>query len=529
MRESRRRHHGRVARAGLAAAVLLVPVTVAVPSSAAGPGVRAVTLERVQAARVIRRPNIVFFLTDDMATPHLRHMPATRHLIFERGARFTDYYTNISLCCPARASILTGKYAHNTGITGNEFPDGFHGFHVGDERRRTFAVALRRRAGYRTSLIGKYFNEYPFVDSAPRHGVRPTFVPRGWSDWAVPVRGQYSGTDYDINVDGRLRHLQAPANYLGDFMMRRAVRQIEANRDDRGLAIVLSFYGPHAPAPAAPAERNNEALQRRIAQFRYPRTADFNERNVRDKPRFIRDNPRLGPRARRVIDRTYRQQLLSVASIDRHVRVVVRALRRTRQLDDTYLVFTSDHGLHMGNHRLRAGKNTAYVTDSHVPFAIRGPGIRPGTLVRRVTGPIDVAPTFADMANVRLPWVHDGQSVLSLAKGRSPEDWRSWILVRHGLPFGGSARTASEPLLRAEARSVAQPPFRGVIGSRWRYVHYGTGEEELYDHTVDPHQVRNIMARPAEDRTVKQKTAVRAARRAARELLTCSGVADCRR
>ena len=484
-----------------------------------------------ESARVIRKPNIVFFLTDDMSTAHLAHMPSTRRLIFDRGARFTDYYTNISLCCPARATLFTGKYAHNTGISGNAFPDGFHGFHTGDERRRTFAVALRRRAGYRTSLIGKYLNEYPFVDSAPRHAVRPTFVPRGWSDWAVPVRGQY-GASYDINLDGRIRHREGPANYLGDVMMRRAVRQIEGNRDDRGLALMLSFLGPHAPAPASPVERNNRALVQRLSRVHYPRTPDFNEQDVSDKPRWVRDEPRLGPTARRAVDRAYRRQLLSVTSIDRHIRVVVDALRRTGQLDDTYLVFTSDHGFHMGNHRLKAGKNLPYVIDSHVPFAIRGPGIAPGTVVGRVTGPTDVAPTFADMAGVRLPWVHDGESVLPLAKGQTPEAWKHWVLVRHGRPYGGSAATRPEPLLRAEAiGGVKRPAFRGVIGSRWRYVRYGgpREEEELYDHLADPHQVRNIMARPARDRTDEQQAALEEARRAVRALMGCSGVASCRR
>ena len=174
------------------------------------------------------------------------------------------------MCCPARATLLPASTPTTPGSSGNRFPDGFHGFHTGDERRRTFAVALRRRAGYRTSLIGKYLNEYPFVDSAPRHAVRPTFVPRGWSDWAVPVRGQYYGTSYDINVDGRLRHLEAPANYLGDLMMRRAVRQIEGNRDDRGLALMLSFYGPHVPAPASPVEHHNRALAQRLSRGPLP-------------------------------------------------------------------------------------------------------------------------------------------------------------------------------------------------------------------------------------------------------------------
>jgi hypothetical protein len=105
--------------------------------------------------------NIIFFLTDDMATYQLRHMPRTRRLIFRSGARFTQHFANVSLCCPSRASLFTGKYAHNTGIEGNSYPDGFHGFHTGDEASRTAAIALRRRGGYTTGLLGKYLNEYP--------------------------------------------------------------------------------------------------------------------------------------------------------------------------------------------------------------------------------------------------------------------------------------------------------------------------------------------------------------------------------
>jgi len=512
----------------LLAATLALAGTAPPGASGWGAGPRAGT-RAPSSARVVEHPDIVFFVADDMAAGQLRHLPSTRRLIFDRGARFTDYYTNISLCCPARATLLTGKYAHNTGITGNEYPDGFYGFHTGDERRRTIAVALRRRAGYRTSLLGKYLNEYPFVDSAPRHGVRPTYVPRGWSDWAVPVRGQYYGVDYDINVDGRVTHKQAPRNYLGDFLMRRAVRQISSTPKRRGLAMVLSFYGPHEPAPASPVERGNQALRQRISRIRYPRTPDFNERDVSDKPRWVRSTPRLGPRARRAVDRGYRQQALSLASIDRHVRVVVRALRRSGRLDETYLVFTSDNGYHMGSHRLRAGKNSPYVIDTHMPFAIRGPGIDPGTHVRRVTGPIDVAPTFADMAGTSLPWRHDGESVLPLARGNPPGPWRDWVLVQHGVPFGGSARTSDEPAPRAELLgSLTQPPYRGVLGTRWRYVRYGTGEEELYDDATDPYQVRNIMARPPRDRTEQQQRVLREARRAVRRLRSCSGVADCR-
>ena len=520
----RRARTGRTALLGTR--VLLAGVLVAALLAPASTGTGQVP--DAEPARVVRKPNIVLFLVDDMAAKQLQHLPHTRRLVFTRGARFSNYLTSISLCCPARASLLTGKYAHNTGIIGNEYPDGFHGFHVGDERHRTFAVALRRRAGYRTSLLGKYLNEYPFVESRPRHAVRATFVPRGWSDWAVPIRGQYAGVDYDLNVDGRIRHHDGPRDYLGDLLTRRAVRQIRANRDDRDLAMVLSFYGPHEPAPASPVERRNEALKRRIAAIDYPRTPDFNERNVRDKPRFIRTRHRLGPRVRRAIDRTYRRQLLSLASIDRHVRTVVRALRRTGQLDDTYLVFTSDHGYHLGTHRLREGKNTAYRDDVNVPFAVRGPGIEPGSVVREVVGPMDVAPTFADMAGTTLPWRHDGESLLPLARGRTPQTWRDWLLLRHGLPFGGTFRSSDEPASRAERRAaVSQPGYQGVAGRRWQYVRYGTGEQELYDGASDPFQLHNLMAR--EDRTEEQQQALADARRALRRLRDCRGVVDCRR
>ena len=531
-----RRTGDRRRAAGLVATALGVVVLaggVLTSASVAGPS--PVVTERTgltdeRSLRVARKPNIIVFLADDMAMPLLRHMPNTRRLIFRGGARFSRFFTNISLCCPARASLLTGKYAHNTGIVGNEYPDGFHGFHVGDERRRTFAVALKRQAGYHTSLLGKYFNEYPFVDSAPRHGVRPTFVPNGWSDWAVPVRGQYAGVDYDLNLNGRIVHKKGPRDYLGDYLMRRAVRTIADNRDRNGLALFLSFYGPHGPEPASPVEKNNRALQQRVAGLRHPRTPDFNERDMSDKPRHMRRLPRMGPRAVRTIDRLYRRQVVSVTSIDRYVGMVVRELRRTRQLDRTYLVFTSDNGYHMGAHRLRLGKNFPYASDVHVPFAIRGPGIEPGTTVRAVAGNIDLAPTLADMAGTSLHFPHDGESLLPLARGRSPQAWRDYFYVAKGLPFGGRAERSttefSRPMERAGAEGSVS--YRAVMGGGWQYIRWGTGDEELYDARRDPHQVRNVLARRLADRTEEERQAHEALRSALRRLKDCVGVEACR-
>lgn len=497
--------------------------------AAAGVGQEPKASGAVALAATVKQPNIVFFLTDDMSTKHLRHMPSTRNLIFRTGARFSNFGINVSLCCPARASLLTGKYAHNTGITGNEYPDGFYGFHHGDEADSTFPIALRR-AGYRTSLLGKYLNDYPFVRSAPEPGmgVSPRFVPPGWSRWAVPIRGQYAGRKYDINLDGRIRHKEGARNYLGDFLMRRAVRQVRANRDGRGLAMMFSFYGPHRPEPASPIERTNDRLKARISRISYPRTPDFNERDVSDKPSWVRSYPRLDRRDRAVIDGKFRRQVMSVASIDRHVRVVVRALRRTGQLDNTYLVFTSDHGLHMGSHRLPIGKNTAYRDDVNVPFAISGPGIPAGRVVREPVSVVDVAPTFADMAGIPLSWVPDGESALPLAQGRQVP-WRDWLFIQRGKQFQEESDSHDEPMARSELRAESlKPGYRGVVGRRWAYVDYANGEEELYDLQADPYQLANLMA-PGVVLTEEQQAVLEDARAALVDLKGCVGMVACRR
>ena len=150
------------------------------PAEAHVETVRSVQSSAIEAAP--KKPNIVFFLADDMERDLLQHMPNAKKHIFNKGATFDNYFTNISLCCPARASILTGKYAHNTGITSNEHPDGFYGFHVGDEKKDTFPIWLEDN-GYDTALLGKYLNEcelYVSLEPCPMcaHAIKLSHVRR---------------------------------------------------------------------------------------------------------------------------------------------------------------------------------------------------------------------------------------------------------------------------------------------------------------------------------------------------------------
>jgi len=486
------------------------------------------TSSSVRTAEPVERPNIIFFLTDDMSSQHLPYMPNTRRLIFRQGASFESFHANIALCCPSRASILTGKYGHNTGILGNSYPGGFYGFHERDEATDTYALALRQ-AGYHTSLMGKYLNGYPYMRSVPEP-VDPTYVPPGWSDWAVPTRGAFFGRNYDLNLNGRIVHKEGPGNYLGDYLNDRTLRKIRRNRDGEGLAMFLSFFGPHNPMPASPVEKGNARLARRLSTVRVPRTPDFNERDVRDKPAFIRRMPRLDRRERAALDAAFRRQVLSVKSIDRYVGEVVRELRATGQLANTYLVFTSDNGYHMGSHRLRRGKNSAYETDVRLPLAIRGPGVEPGTQVGEVTGNIDLAPTFADMAGIDLPYEHDGESLLPLAQGLTPH-WRSYFLVQRGhtSTYATSARGLLEPAPEAEQETEESiPRYRSVISEGYTYVLHKSGEEELYDAREDPYQVDNLLAGASEQRDPELHGLHQRMQRALEDVTGCVGVEACR-
>ena len=526
------RRHAALGASAVGALLAGVLTATVLPTTATGSGplpAEPATSSPQQRA-VPQRPNLVVFLTDDLDESLLRHMPATRRHVVRRGARFANHFTNVSLCCPSRASLFTGKYAHNTGVDGNEYPDGFWGFHEGDERRRTFAVWLRE-AGYRTSLLGKYLNEYPFVESAPRHAVQRTFVPRGWSDWAVPIRGQYYGTDYLLNLDGRIVHKSRPRDYLGDLMARRAVRQVRNAQHGRPLLVELSYYGPHRPEPASPIERNDERLAQRLRDLDYPRTPAFDERDVSDKPRFVRALPRLDRATKRYYDRVFRRRVLSATSIDRTVLAVVRALRATGQLDETYLVFTSDNGWHAGEHRMPEGKNTPYDEDIAVPFAIRGPGIEPGTVVHHVTGTIDLAPTLADLAGVEVATSVDGESLLPLARGREVGAWRDHLYVQRGLVTrdGRIAPRGGEPAsFRERQMATTVPGYEAAVSRRWRYVEYRYGFRELYDVRRDPHQLRNLLAVPAEERSERVRSAAARMRDALDRLRGCRGVEACR-
>ena len=358
------------------------------------------------------RPNIVFVLADDLSTNLVPYMPHVRSMM-RRGATFTNYYVTDSLCCPSRASIFTGRYPHNTGVFKNSGRDG--GYWTFDRHRnpgRTFAVALQR-SGYRTALMGKYLNGYK--PGLQFHFSRP-YVPEGWNDWDVAGNG-YGEYGYSLNQNHRIvRYGGAPRSYLTNVLARLAKkyvarRGLAADGSRRPFALEVATFAPHEPYVPAPGDG------RRFRWARAPRTPAFGHHDRMGNPRWL-DQPPLTPAAVTSIDRDFRRRVRSVQAIDRMLGALQRAVRANGLASNTYFVFSSDNGYHMGEHRLRPGKMTAFDTDIRVPLVVVGPGIRPGTRIDALTENIDLAPTFEELAGHTPPPSVDGRSLVPLLEGR---------------------------------------------------------------------------------------------------------------
>jgi N-acetylglucosamine-6-sulfatase len=466
-------------------------------------------------------PNIISIMTDDMSADDLKYMPLTQKYIFDKGATFENYFVNISLCCPSRASNLTGMQANNTGIVRNSYPDGYQGFHNSGLENRTYGRWLDT-AGYETSFMGKLLNGYPYAEDSPSHSVPWKHIPKGWDHWMVPVEGSaYFQRNFTMNKDGEKvsYHGDDSRNYLGNVLARHAVKQIIHAK--RPLLQNIWTYSPHNPAAADPRD------EEKFPHLRIPRTPDFNEKDVSDKPAYVRNSPRLTHKEIHKLDEMNRQRKQSLQSVDRMVGELHHALKHEGMLKNTYILFTSDNGWHMGQHRSGAGKNMPWDTDFHLPLGIRGPGIKPGTKVNEVVGNTDIAPTILDMAHQPMKKQIDGRSVLPLAQGEKIADWRDYYFAQRGmLDKYAKWGTLSEPGTKDEHQNEKKvPAFRAVFSEEWRYIQYDTGEEELYNIKNDPYEVKNLMAQKR--LSTKQKQVHEEMKTALDHLKDCKGAEEC--
>jgi N-acetylglucosamine-6-sulfatase len=463
----------------------------------------AVDVERTANPGAPDRPNMIMILTDDLDTRSISHMPNLESLLIERGTTFENAFVTDSLCCPSRATILRGQYAHNHGILGNEPPEGgFEKVRATGLQKSTIATWLQSE-DYRTILVGKYLNGY-----------EGTYVPPGWDEWYA-VSGNYMSTD--LNENGRIVSYDPEHDHLDDVLADRAAGYV--GRPGGGAP---SFFVPHrhffmwlsttAPhQPADPAPRHEDAL----ANVSLPRPPSFDEDDVSDKPAWIRDNPPLSSDQIALAEDLYRKRLQSMLAVDEMIGQLVEALEESGELENTYIFFTSDNGFHLGTHRLTAGKWTAYEEDIRVPLIVRGPGVPEGRRLEHLVLNNDLAPTFADLAGAETPSFVDGRSLAPLLTDTPPPlgDWRRAFLVeamaesaevppsvddRSLIPLlTGDTQPPEDvrrfsPLDEAPLKDAGRPALKAVRTEDRLYVEYETGESELYDLRRDPYQLNNV-------------------------------------
>ena len=493
--------------------------------AATGAALQAYTQPELQSDT--EEPNIVQVVVDDMDAKSLKFMKHTKRLLVKKGVKFTNSFVSDSLCCPSRSTNLTGMYPHNHGIYTNTGPaGGYIAFNSSGLEKKTYAKQLDKK--YDTAFMGKMMNGYPFDETYLRSRLSNTYVPPGWDKWVVPVGGSpYEQYQYSINEDGVVKYY--PNRFLGNLIKSKAVQFIKQKRDVPFLLNVWP-YAPHHPYTYPPEDKN------KFTTLKMPRKPNFNEAYISDKVgSALKRSQLLSEREIVELEKIYVERARSLQSVDRTVRAIVRVLRKTGQLDNTYIIFTSDNGYNMGEHRLRAGKNTPNEASIRVPLLMRGPGIPKGLKVEEAVANIDIAPTIIDMANRRPVKRHDGVSLLPLARGEQVSDWRTGIMsIAVGPGKYVAPGTIQEPGTPDEMIPGVgfpnRPDFTGVIGgkyARWRLFQYNSGRYELYDMKEDPYQLNNLTSDKSA-MTSEQRAAFRGLKRKLEHMNGCKNAEDCK-
>jgi arylsulfatase A-like enzyme len=451
-------------------------ITLGAFAAAAAAAIGAAKPAEALAAPAPARPNVVVVMTDDQDFHSMSTLPNVRRILGTGGTQFTTSVVNYPLCAPSRSTFLTGQYEHNHHIGWNNPPEG--GYELFDGRE-TMPVWMQR-AGYRTIHIGKYLNDYGLAN--------PTEIPKGWTDWhgtIDPTTYHYYGTTFNDN--GKLH---TAAGYSVDVVADKAKQAIStAARKKRPFFLSLAPIAPHTRAETARAEGTPAVPAPRYANVfadaPLPRYPNFDEADLSDKPTSLQSFFPDPMTAQQIADLTehYRGRMGSLLAVNDLVGGVVKQLKKTGQDKNTVIVFTSDNGWILGEHRLRdpisetgmasGAKYVPYESSSRVPLYMAGPGVPKGRKIPGVVTNADVPATILDLANARPTRPLDGISLLPALRKPSVLDGRGVLM-----------ETAKNP------RQV--PTYISVRTQRYRYDRQEDGQEALYDLKVDPWELTSF-------------------------------------
>lgn len=436
------------------------------------------------AAATASRPNIVFVLTDDLSMNLVPFMPQVQQMMRD-GMTFTNMSVTDSLCCPSRTSLLTGQFPHNHQVVSNTLPDGgFQQFTQVGDPAKTYAVTLRH-AGYATGFVGKYLNGYDLTGDSTVTGHTaagaPVYAQPGWSFWSAVDDNGYRGYNYRIVENNQVvQHGTTPRDYVTNVLGRLGRQFISQSvAAHKPFALELATFAPHHPFIPAPADRNS------FPRLSYPATPAYNTM-VANAPAWLAQRSPLTPDYVAQMTAAFRKRVQAVQDVDRWLGRLRTQLTRLGQADNTYIVFSSDNGFHMGEYQLQSGKMTAFDTDVHVPLIVVGPGVAPGSINHNIVENVDLAPTFAQLAGAAIPATVDGASLVPLLH-RKHVPWRTIAGIEHNHPHESLDDPDRQP-----AAAGNLPSYIALRTATYTYVHYADGEREYYDRTTDPNELTNI-------------------------------------
>jgi arylsulfatase A-like enzyme len=455
-----------VGAAGLLASVLTVTPSVGHPRPPAKP------------AAVQSPPNIVVVLTDDMRADELRFLPAVRRLQ-RSGVTFTRAVSADSLCCPARATLLTGKLAHNHLTIGNS-PATHGGYQVFAENNDISNLLPQwlHDGGYRTAWIGKYLNGFATDGNVDQPD---------WNYFAAAVSPIYNYWRNAFAINGKIHH---SPGYRERYTRQLLLQQIRAWAPGRRPFFVLySTLAPHKAWSSAGARPPGD--QRAHEDFDTSRLVvrpSVGETDLSDKPRWLQEyvENRGGPEPYPTSLEKHRVQAL--LSVNDTVGDLVATLRDQHELDRTVVIFTSDNGFMLREHDL-IDKNKAYEESVHVPLVVTGPAFRGGTSVDPTVSLADVTATILRSAGIAGRHGGDGVPLQRVVADPASFERRPIEIEGSAAEYAGGGTIPTDPIGRF---------YTGAVWGPYSLVHYRTGDWEFYDRSVDPWQLANsYVAHPA--------------------------------
>jgi N-acetylglucosamine-6-sulfatase len=485
--------------------------------------VAAVAAQIKSAKSLPRQPNILLLLTDDqdLVLGGASHMPFLDQHFTQQGTTFRNYFVHTPTCCPSRSSILSGRYLHNIGVFNNSYEGNCDGpAWQSKVENFTFAV-YAKQAGYNTGYAGKYLNTYGYNGT--------NRVPPGWDKWlAIVGNSQYYNyrvVQSDNGGDNATRYKHGfnyTTDYFSDVVANRTldiIREFTSSPDQPPFLIVNAWPAPHDPIIPAPWAYGSFSTLKAL------RTPNYNAsyEHQQTKHWIVRKQSPINSNWEKFIDDTHRRRLQTLLSVDRHIDQFVKLLDQQGVLDNTIIMYTSDNGFQLGQHRLRHEKYHLYEHDIRVPFVIRGPNIPKNASVYDIALNIDIAPTIYQLVqngtnnrSVPLPETMDGMSFLPIVTSGADTTSKTSPRQDFLISFHGEG---SEPCGVEICPAVIHGDFfgtdsfnntynciRSIVASKndtdFVYCRFDDDQNftEYYDLTVDPWQLHNKADELSEDR-----------------------------